>query len=339
MRALIPFCVCWACWSAATGDDSIAAIRSALSQREAKISTASISASAQHKMAAGMVSKETDGYKTVTMPQFDIALSSNKFRLQFNDIGLLLQDPKSTGTYVCTFDGDETRSLLPFSSHLRGVIYDESKFHDISHIDLMPALLAFRPSCTSLMDANASVVSEHKTVVNGAQCIVVQLKFPATERRDAYWVDPAKDYSVIKWTSAYEGGGLGKEVSVSYRTAKVGWLPSAWSSSLKGDGIVLTETMAVVNSGTINEPINDSQFTINYPVGTIVDDRKAGYLFVQQKDGKRQVTQSDMASVGKYSDLSGLQYSHQWWRLALGAALFGAIVFVVAYVYRTRVRD
>jgi hypothetical protein len=80
--------------------------------------------------------------------------------------------------------------------------------------------------------------------------------------RVSYWLDPARDYLVLREHQSYLGvDSLRMDISYRHDTS-VGWVPSGWMETRlnQGGGVLAHRFTAVVNDYSVNQPIPWSAF-------------------------------------------------------------------------------
>ena len=92
------------------------------------------------------------------------------------------------------------------------------------------------------------------------------------------WVDPEKDFLPVKREDVIRGV-VQRQIEISYVRDKThGWIPSSWITTLfdqTGTTTWWQDTMTVTEF-SINKPIDDSEFELSLPNGTVVKDYAPG---------------------------------------------------------------
>jgi hypothetical protein len=105
----------------------------------------------------------------------------------------------------------------------------------------------------------------------------------------AVYVDPARHYIPVKFVSHYQKRSI--EIEMSYAAnARIGWVLSGWVIKLPDPTHEFAETRSGnVKYVSINEPIDDKAFALQYPPGTRVREDNGGIrrFFIVQPDGSQ----------------------------------------------------
>jgi hypothetical protein len=251
------------------------------------------------------------------------------------------------------------RSFLPreVQPYPEGTISEAS--FDPGWIDdpqLLPLLMTYRPF--HILNTIVEEFPDRFMVVPGTYKIgdrpCVWLKEKATEpgqRITNLWVDPARDYVVLR-LSQTDHGVTAWQMSLSeYQRAEEIWVPVKWSVIVQNpEGSMNTSTSCSVQSFRINQPIDPKEFELMFPVGTWIVDREKSEVYILQEGGrKRRITAEELAGGATYEQLINTQpymalsnqttRDSQWVYLGVPLALvsFGAIV-IWAVKKRVRVR-
>ncbi|HEV3415509.1 MAG TPA: hypothetical protein VG056_01795 [Pirellulales bacterium] len=156
-------------------------------------------------------------------------------------------------------------------------------------IDLQPLLLGFRPvnPATGMVPERCQVVGEHE-VLDDAHYVKLQFdpiddwewqRFyqgvpPSLDRSDTCWVDPRRDYVVVRWERRRPRGNGTVSIAIDHQhDSKHGWIPSRWRQRLpertpNARGML----EATVTRYTINEPLAGDTFKRDPPAGTRICD-------------------------------------------------------------------
>ncbi len=163
---------------------------------------------------------------------------------------------------------------------------------DACTIELGPLALAFRPLDAAIgwsSPENCRVVGEN--VVNGVRCI--QIRLDDLDRAEMCWVDPSRDYVVIRWEKR-QGRMAPISVAIEYQNDKThGWIPSRWKRQLPGENPELKGMIeSTVTRCTINERLPADTFARSYPKDARVCDVSAEGL-IRGAQGEKAATGGD----------------------------------------------
>lgn len=99
-------------------------------------------------------------------------------------------------------------------------------------------------------------------LVEGVECLRIE-----AEHR-TLWLNPARDYVVVRWASYRSSGALMHQCDITYSSDdEYGWVPKTWHHMrLAADGVTAEEeTRATVTRYEIGVPLKQSDFTISVP--------------------------------------------------------------------------
>jgi thioredoxin 1 len=162
--------------------------------------------------------------------------------------------------------------------------------------DLIPLRLAIRPlsPASDWSPENFRVISED-AVVGNVHCI--QLQMDKVDHSEQCWVDPNRDYSVIRWERRpSEPAPLSVAIEVQQGVDHE-WLPARWSWRLSGGPEGRTAAFeATVTRRMLNKALADGTFAADYPMGTRVYDASVD-LPILDSDDQSGVLAPDEARV------------------------------------------
>ncbi len=167
---------------------------------------------------------------------------------------------------------------LPSSNISRNDLWDDLA------TDQVPLRLAVRPLST-LSDwspANTRILCED--ALNGnSHCI--QLQMDKVDHSERCWVDPKRDYSVVRWERR-DTDIPPLDVAIVPQHGPDGeWLPAQWSWRLPGASGGEPASFAVtVTRRTVNQKLPDKTFDADYPSGTRVYDARVDLPIVASDD-------------------------------------------------------
>jgi hypothetical protein len=170
-------------------------------------------------------------------------------------------------------------------------------------IDLLPLLLAFRPSnpLCAIASMPWHVMSEN-AIVEQVHCVKLQAIPSSDDNRprrfarfnspaynsDTCWVDPSRDYVVVLWESK-RPGRPDISVAIDYRhDPPRGWIPSGWRRPLASRRPGIAGTVdATVTRCAVNETLPAGTFARDFPAGTQICD-----VTVDEQVGAKLATES-----------------------------------------------
>lgn len=191
-----------------------------------------------------------------------------------------------------TYFGDDLQETRRFSPV--GFITGPENDGQYNNWRLLPVLLHYRACHPKLVkfDPAAYRVSSKLGAVGQRQCVILEPKGQPL-RPTSYWVDPERDFVVLRVEQSFEGKPRSK-LDVSYKRDRVaGWVPWSWKE------VTVTEKTCELRyqySGTVtkyevNSSIPASEFQFDFSPGTeVVDTRNKTHYIVRPGDAKRMVT-------------------------------------------------
>jgi hypothetical protein len=146
-----------------------------------------------------------------------------------------------------------------------------------SQLDLAPLLDHFRPSWRLQKQLlNAEQQAERGTV-EGRECAVFRdaVKTQTSVRATTYWIDPSRDNSIVRVLHEVNGKVLLQDDRQYKEWDNFGWVLSGWRyvESFE-DGSLRRAVEATVTGISINEPILEGRFDIEFPRGTAISDSR-----------------------------------------------------------------
>jgi hypothetical protein len=161
------------------------------------------------------------------------------------------------------FDGTNTKRLDEYQSGApRGSVKSGAQHGQMLDVDVVPMLFTYRP-----LQSNLSKIYREDCVLTNQRGNVGSREYFIVEQRDrsapivyAYWVDPAREYVVVRYVTRVEGRERGR-TDVDYSHDEVhGWIPTTWNRTfLNEDGALSISKTYRVTDYSINEPISDEK--------------------------------------------------------------------------------
>jgi hypothetical protein len=177
-----------------------------------------------------------------------------------------------------SFDGAVTRtySATPGRNGNTGIASIRSGFDTFEPETptVKPLMHAFRPLDPNLGRIKLSQyrVSPIRGKIGEISCAILE-SVDETRPRYFYWLDPARDYIVLREHESLNGQDASR-TDIAYRSDPTfGWIPSGWNETILGaSGDLMESLTANVSEFAINQPIPASAFQIEFPGGTQIDD-------------------------------------------------------------------
>jgi hypothetical protein len=155
-----------------------------------------------------------------------------------------------------------------------------SRFADLQFPDNRPLALALRPLTANVggIDLATYRVATNRPTLNGVSCLLLE---PLREDglRTSYWVDPARDYLILRAVGAVKGQSTVTTDIVYEQNAAHQWMPTRWNvaGEFSGQGPSNLAFCGHTLKTIVNEPIDPKEFTLDdLPVGTSIIDIRSG---------------------------------------------------------------
>jgi hypothetical protein len=102
------------------------------------------------------------------------------------------------------------------------------------------------------------------------------------------WIDPEKDFLPVKREDEHREF-IDKKIEISYQRDKThGWVPSSWTTTLLSQtGKITWQDTMTVTEFSINKPVDDSEFKLSLPAGTVIRDYGTGEQRVAQPNAEK----------------------------------------------------
>jgi beta-lactamase regulating signal transducer with metallopeptidase domain/thiol-disulfide isomerase/thioredoxin len=182
------------------------------------------------------------------------------------------------------FDGSTTTDLLISDSRKLVTIASGLREHDVEGLGNRTLLDALRLLDSHFfgIDLSKFRVAQGGGKIGDAQCVLIEIE-TKPGHRDFYWLDPARDYLLLREHSTVNGQDS-MRIDFSYRSdPRFGWVPTGWKFAFAGHNGV-TDT---VTDYTINQPLAASEFQIEIPKGAEVRDMRKGGDSQKRADASR----------------------------------------------------
>ncbi len=316
MRTIFTFVampvVLWlGCVSIASSEDDVAnmsKIKDSWELRTQKVN------SAVFKWAETQVANSANSATGPTVTPLEMTLSFKANKVRFVRKGRYPDELISTDsneTIYC-FNGDVSKTFIAnavssdSSVYPAGFIAHKGKFSEGVSTMLAPLILTFRglsPELGGIDIAKCKIGKE--TIVNEHKCVLIE-STDSTSVSRLYYLDPLLDYCVVKLAITVEGKNA-VELSVKYGpNEKCGFIPISWEqvtlNTMKGT-VIRTER-AEVKSAVLNVPLEDSQFDITFPSGSLVRDGIAKKQYIVRDDQPpREVLKAELSRGATYPEL------------------------------------
>lgn len=211
-------------------------------------------------------------------------------------------------------------------------------------------LLSPHPLCSELLAP--SFAPEISTVQDGGKKyyrVAYTLPVNLPKRRSEIWVDPKRNYLVVKCIREQKDSDYVIEC-ISAREVKPGiFFPTVLESRRVREGKPTLQRTFQVLELRVNDPIDPKVFEWTFPRGTSVSDREKGVLYKIGKDGQPLAKTYPLPTPAKPADVSPRSIRYQtgdprgelsgwvfWGIMGLAAAIVVAIAWRVRVYWRRR---
>jgi len=253
-------------------------------------------------------------------------------------------DPSTASTvrtrFDACFDGHQYRTLLDESSIPFALGAIENTDHPGEQLTVgttaIPFLLSYSPLrlLSSLGYQTRRIVEKDVNEYhNGVECKVLEVPRGNSAWEGLVYVDSSIDYLPVRFVASYEDI-LMQDISMSYKpNESVGWVVSDWESKYFGrTGEIERSVTGHVTAVSINKPLEDSLFKLQFPVGSnIVWDKKDGKEFyIQNPNGElRPISRKEYGAMPRSGLTSSGNGRRRWFLVALTAVVAAVLLTVV----------
>jgi hypothetical protein len=188
----------------------------------------------------------------------------------------------------------------------------------------LPAVLAHRPFAQGVIDAfdirEWKVLGSHRAA-NGRLCVEIARALPPEGRLLKMYLDPAYGYLPVEIQQSFKDYVL-DHISVKYvPSVEAEWRCSEWNVTRWFDegGEIKSAVLATVDMFTANEDGLTSEFTIDFPNGTTIQDSRDKTITVIRHDGSRTKFREDDPSISPLAlDVGKPRRLKMGWILGVG---------------------
>lgn len=209
--------------------------------------------------------------------------------------------------YVFAFDGEYGRFLWPKGiAHPHGAILAEDRQREAQNTNTIPIRLHYRPfhPTLGLFEVTQLRISTRRGEHNGRDCMLLEVQ-SEDGRKHEIWIDPERDYLALRHIT-YRSGQPRSDTTLDYREdARNDWELAAWNvKRFAQDGSFVESYEVSVTDCQINNPIQRSEFVIEFPANTVVYDEIQEETYIVREEGKhRIVDDAELAGGATYDDL------------------------------------
>ncbi len=226
---------------------------------------------------------------------------------------------------------------------------------DLTDPEFFPLLMILRPFHPVLGSFNGQSTVRNMTLesrivtVAKRPCYQLKLVDPSSSVVQFFWVDSERDFTLVRRSLTQEGKLLAQIDWEDYKLNGRIWIPHRWKMVwMRDDRSVLSSGTSIVKEFSINSAVDEKEFELEFPVGTLVRERGSHPVDYILREGgnKRLVTLEEWGAT--YEQLlasesgQGLKSSSSRRRVVLLVGALGGIVLITVLiawrVRRTRPR-
>jgi hypothetical protein len=254
--------------------------------------------------------------------------------------------------HLATFDGEFSRMLdhpTRKKAFHYGRIYPRERMNNELHNLIFEPLLQcyrlFRPSTGLLNSENYGIETSDALIAETPCVVVAELGSATRSLKNVFWVDPARDFLILRYALQTGDGPIQRQTDFSYvQDTEHGWVPSGWRiMKYEPDGALIMSITAAVIEYKLNLELPPTEFAIEFPVGTYVDDLRDGTNYIQRADGSQRTVTPAERSVsyerlrdsesGAAVPLPAISSRRVW---LIAANLIVLVVIVAFLIWRRR---
>jgi hypothetical protein len=243
--------------------------------------------------ATGELSPEELRWSFTTTYLFDRGL-----RRRFHRVGLQpspgsksLMDLNNTYAY----DGEDSKQFTPEGGRMAFpvgfVLKEDCTLLDYSNNQLLLALGKLDAAKRGV-DPHSFRLPARSGVHEGRECVILQRpQDPTRPVGQAVWLDPARDYAIVRNERFSAKGYVRIVTDIDYRQdPEYGPLPARWTTTeLSEKGNPQMVRVCEVTKYEINPALGEGDFQIDFPPGTNVYDERSGVRYLQRKNKKQRI--------------------------------------------------
>lgn len=259
--------------------------------------------------------------------------------------------------YASSYDGKDSKMFWAQGkpSYPKGVLTNENKNTEVNNYHCKPILLTYRALHKTMgsIQLGGFEILPTPGLIDDKECIILRdapSRFGGPYQR-TLWLDPKRGFVVLRYATTNSAGVQTIKVDIDYAQDRIhGAVPSSWRIVCRDDNGWLRESsFSTVTEFAINPAIDDNEFRLEFPVNTLVTDRKSRarqqFYVVRENGAKRPVTGEEVAKASydqilKSETGRALDRQNSIVRyIVFGSAIVGAallIVLIVRKVWKRR---
>ena len=228
------------------------------------------------------------------------------------------------------FDGERSKALASADGAISsGETHSKPYAYGTMSLALRPVLLAVRPVGfgPGSADLSAARLLPGRRELDDLSCVVLEdsSNEPFTLR---YWLDPARDFSVVRYESLVKGRpSVRQDVTFTRETDSGLYLPAEWKSVfVTEEGELSITTRNAVTKVAVNAPLPEGVIAFEFPPGTSLLDEASGRESTVLGGADPRATVAAPARPGGGGDRGP---GWLWWGCGGLAAVLVLIIFYV----------
>src|SRR5262249_7094915 len=124
------------------------------------------------------------------------------------------------------------------------------------------------------------LITDWRAVVNKVPCVLVERQSPASHIVESLWLDPKKDYSIIR--QQVRDGTL---IDIEYKRERELWRPTAWKAVISWSKDHKQTIHATVTKFEFDKKLPPALFGLSFVPGALVSDRMTSKTAIVRPDG------------------------------------------------------
>ena len=206
-----------------------------------------------------------------------LCIDGPKCRLESGDVHSkdIINDAR-----VEVFDGKNAKTLYPAIGesgtdiYPYGFVFREPSRQSDSLFIARPLYWTFSGIGTGVLgfDKTKLLVQSQRGIFDESECVIIECPGDKGATHN-FWIDPAKDYSTVRYSSVIAGQTT-TQLDCHYQKDQTGlWLPHKWTAWwFDRTGQPSKSFEAEVIACVVNKNMSEEVFNLEFPPGTIVSD-------------------------------------------------------------------
>lgn len=253
--------------------------------------------------------------------------------------------------YIAVFDGKTSTCFWPLGEYPSAVIRKEVTHAEVQNVHAQPVLLNVRVSLIAkdFFEKLSANEMREEGFIDKTPCFVVEE--PVTDEHQlarGMWFE--KSNLLIRRVTFSKKGTILLQIDMEYPETPVAHIPKGWRIVRRDStGSLVQSSAAHIETAEFNKPVSDSEFRVEFPVGTWVRDQrtKSGFsnstqYIVTEGSSKRPILREDLGA--SYDQLRKSRPGEAF-KVDAGSGnlvIYGGVVvgvlalIVIGLVYKTR---